>query len=219
MTDPMMPGPDLPEHDPLSEALVELNRPDAPRYLLASALVTLRAAQMLGREIDTNPAQDGGEGFGAQFDRHDRHRRLLDEAFQLTQVAKAAHEMQQAELTLHPLTDGSFDEPDTELRTVPPADLIRGEAPRALNGVRFEATVVGQYLGRVGGRHWVWTRAHGFLDVTHAHAVGVPDADNVAAASFTGSIKSVTGDQALCVTDAGDGVVLPRALMREFPDE
>ncbi len=205
-----------PMPDPVAQALIELRH---PARLLAEALAATRAAQITGREIDTSPVEDdeSGERPNAHFDRLDRHRRLLDESLNLINIAKAAAELRAG----RPLDDAEFDgdEPDTELRTVPPFDLIRREDPRPVNGVRFTATIEGRYLGSVGGREWLWHSLGGFLDVSSAFSVSVPDADNLSNVTLSGHVRSIAGEQALCVTDGGDSVILPWAMLKTSPDE
>jgi hypothetical protein len=201
MTGPTTPPPEQwPDGpDPVDEVLAQLRE---PRHLLAEALILTRAAQDEGPNVDT---------YGLDSPAAGRHRRLLDEAFQLTQVAKTATELAAADVARFQLTDDSLDEPAVKART---------DGPESINGVRFTAEVRGRYLGGVGGADWMWGEQFGYLDVTHAvHVFDTPDHHGEVGAVFSGTVKSACGGMILGVTDGGSGVALPRYAVTESPDE
>jgi hypothetical protein len=210
MTGPTTPPPEQwPDgSDLVDQALTQLQE---PRHLLAEALILTRAAQDEGPDVDT---------YGPDSPAAGRHRRLLDEAFQLMQVAKVATELAADDAVRLQLTDDSLDEPDMESRTSPPNDLSRTYKPQAVNGVRFTAEVRGRYLGHIGDDDWIWGEQFGYLDVSHAEHVGdTADHHGEVGAVFNGTVKSTCGGMILGVTDQGGAVILPRYAVTEWPDE
>ena len=136
---------------------------------------------------------------------------LNETAATLAYIAKAAADIAAQDRPI-PLDD--LDAAGTGLRTTPPGDLIREYVPQAVNGVRFTADLVGHYSGIVGGRTWLHMGGYGFLDITDSTAPG-----NRNGYWLTGRVVSATPDHALCITDGGRSVTLPRALITEGPDE
>jgi hypothetical protein len=86
--------------------------------------------------------------------------------------------------------------------------------PQAVQGMRFTATLSGQYMGVAGNAEWLHVPGHGFIDVTHANEL--PGLDGYA---LSGRIVSATPDHILGICDTGSAVALPRALVTETADE
>lgn len=205
----------------MSETLTELTEAMAkqavadlrkPEEILAQALILTRVAEALGRDLAADPDGDDFES-----PRGGQHRRLLDEASVLTRIAKVANNIADSErqATMRAIDDGldQLDQVDGSVRT-------DEYAPKPVNGVRFTAEVRGQFLGRVGGAEWMWGEQFGYLDVTHAVAVGAhADHRGEVSAVFSGVVKSTAGGMILGVTDQGSGVILPRYAVTESPDE
>lgn len=212
-TTPQETWPDGP--DPVDDALAQLGE---PHHLLAEALLTLRAAQATGQEMDTTPAEYDEEGalvtvgaMEAELRREARHRRLIDEAATLTRLAEVASKLVvDRHLVDHPsLTDADLD----GLAAPAPADEYE---PQGVNGVRFTAELRGRYMGLVGGREWLYVAGCGFLNISGANQA---DRREGMRYELSGRVVSVTPEHVLCVTDGGGSVALPRVLITESPDE
>lgn len=188
--------------DPVDEALTALAD---PRQLLAEALTHIRSAQVISQTISSHPDPVGGDDFDTP--RGGRHRRLLDEAFQLTRVAEVAAKLAEP-TTVRALDDDTFDEGETSAEWT----------PRPAVGVTFVAAVDGVPLGAVGDGRWIWSELWGFIDVTYADTVEGLKSGGVRA-TFSGSLKTTTDSQALGVTGGGGTVLLPRRCVIESPDE
>jgi hypothetical protein len=186
-----------------------------PAVLLAEALYRVHQADAAQAHLDqlgtylTDAQQAEAERLVA---RQDHHTRTADS---LAYIAKTATDMAAQERQAHAqvFTAEQFDRLDAE------SGPAREYEPQAVNGVRFTAEISGRWLGYVGGRDWIYVFGYGYVDVSMATGVTVPNTDNAVTAVFAGVVKSATPDDALCVTDGGVAVVLPRGLVTESPDE
>lgn len=189
--------------DPVDHALTQLRE---PHRLLAEALVITRAAQVVGQDIDTHD----GLGLEALEQEQSRHRRLLDEAFQLSQLAKIASELAVAERQMPPVPVVD----DLDEKAMQPSPTDRG--PEAVQ-MRFTADLIGMPVGRVAQRAWVWLAGHGFIDVSDAREF---DADGQPGYTLSGRVVSLTDEHMLGVMLSGAPVCLPLDLVTTLePDE
>jgi hypothetical protein len=195
-------------HLPDAETLMEQLRD--PATILANALDRIHRADAVQADLKEIHPQASRYAELVAYRDH-----LSATADTLSFIAKTASELATAEADaqqgrLITSIDGFLDDPEGQQAYPAPAGEYE---PQPTNGVRFTATVVGAYMGRVAGREWSYIPGHGFIDVT--------DGGELADRGFElkGRVVSATPDHVLCVTDGGVSVALPRALIVESPDE
>lgn len=190
-----------------------------PAVLLADALHRIHRADAAQAEIDGLgvPITDADCDKGIAL--HDRQSHLMRTGEALAYIAKAAADMahQERQATLRAIDDGLDQlDADMESRTVPPGDLTHDYKPQAVTGVRFTAELKGARLGIVAGRDWLYVSGYGYLDISHADQA---DRREGMRYELSGRVVSATPEYALCITDGGTSVILPRALITESADE
>lgn len=185
-----------------------------PAVLLAEALYRVHRADAAQAAADALgvPVTDADIDRGIAL--HDQREHLTRTADTLAYVAKAAadmaHQERQGQVVF------TAERLDAE-------DLQPGPAheysPQPVAGVRFAVNLTEgyRYLGVVAGREWVHLAGYGFVDVSDFEQVTVDQVGLTLTAS--GRVVSATPDHALCITDGGTPVALPRALIRESADE
>ncbi len=174
-----------------------------PVTLLANALGRIHEADAL-------------TGAGAFLHNGDRAVYLCSTADTLAYIANAAADLAEAEQRRAPAEPIRFDEADMQ---DPAWSAIKAavNAPLPISGVRFTADLRGFTMGTVAGREWLYAHGHGFIDISEAEEMYGPE--GTAPYQITGRVVSATPDHALCITDGGASVTLPRALIVESPDE
>jgi len=180
-----------------------------PAGILANALLRVRQA-------DAMLAPPTGERDLSVEEMEDRALYQVGSAFVLRGIAEAAMALQAAELHLHPRIPVDLDEARNIVQ-----EAAQAYTPQPAR-LRFTVRLVGHDLGNAV---WVpelqqfvskfgWWEASTAADDREGVNAG---ADVVLQA--TGRIVSATPDHALCVTDGGHTLGLPRRVLVESPDE
>ncbi len=186
-----------------------------PAVILAEALYRVHRADAAQAEIEalSVPICDADVSAGqAVIARHEHLTRTADA---LAYIAKSAADMAAQGRQAQPMTDA--DAADMDLRAVPPNDLTREYEPQAVNGVRFDAKFTGYYMGAAGGNLWAFVA--GFFVAVGAFTEGCPAVGDRHSFRTSGRVVSITPNQALCITDGGVAITLPRVLIVESADE
>lgn len=174
-----------------------------PRGLLVDALVRIRQADTFMFELTGSPAV--AEIEQAMY--------RVESAKAVTAIATAAANFVAGDVNV--VVDG----PDGAGFEAP-ARVAHTQPPMAVEGVRFDAILVGRKLGLVGNVPWLWVRRVGFIgghDGLFAGGHLNDDGDYVV--PLSGRIVSSTPEQALCVTDGGMPVALPHDMIVPMSEE
>jgi hypothetical protein len=217
------PGTTLPATDDTPTFDAVAAQLDDPRTILANALHRVHRADAIRATLDGMDEADWED-----MARADAIRATLDGMAPTR--AQLQHQLDTAQLlTLIADTARYLNgEQATTVAAAPDDDQYApGPAggdfqPQPVNGMRFEALLGGGIdtaslnMGIVGNREWMFMPYAGYIDIT--------DADELPGTAWpshrlAGRIVSVTPEHILGVTDGGTGVTLPRALIREFPDD
>lgn len=180
-----------------------------PRTILANALHRIHQADA----VVLAPDEHGDP----RVDPEDAAVYQLASAYVLRCIAETAAGLDGRELTVFPAEHGADIAADDD----PPPPV----KPQAVNGVRFEADLAdfgesGWYvMGWVAGTLWLHAPGYGFLDITHAIEIPAADEGRPPRYRLEGRVVSATPGHILGITDDGASVTLPRALVREVPDD
>lgn len=188
-------------------ALDLLAQPHGPREMLARALQLANDADELHQKIaEDRHIPPVRERFTAQ------QRSALDVAATLAQIADVAVALAREEREANPPTIVN----EVDDGPVHPADGTEpgaaDDGPHAL-ACRFTADFEADSIGRVGGRELVFVRHIGWLDVTHLPRAVAPNTPGRVQVRARGRAVSRYNDRVLVITDQGNGMALPAALV------